>query len=165
MQIIEEKSAVHHYPDAAILKSCKKISSFAVSEASLALSLAIVRPATEKPRFEGADVAGMPSNLTAKIDSSLYFYSLYPPGQRAVECPIILLQLKCWLLLVQFKFCISVIFFSRLLLDLFMGCRHLFWVLLLLLLLFMWIYMSYFHCCNFNDGLPYVIMDDFFICI
>ena len=57
--------------------SCKKINSFAVSEASLALSLAIVRPATEKTRSEGADVAGMQSNLAAMIDNSLYLRALY----------------------------------------------------------------------------------------
>ncbi len=35
------------------------MSSFAASDASLALSLAIVRPATEKTHADGTDVAGI----------------------------------------------------------------------------------------------------------
>ncbi len=54
----------------------RKISSLAVSEASLARSLAIVRPAMEKTCSEGADVAGMQRTLEASTDRSLYFLSL-----------------------------------------------------------------------------------------
>jgi hypothetical protein len=56
--------------------SCKNISSLAVWEASLARSLAMVMPAVEKTCSDGAYVAGMHSNLVAKIESSLYFLSL-----------------------------------------------------------------------------------------
>lgn len=44
-------------PKKAGRESCKKISSFAVSDASLSLSLAIARSAKEKTSDEGADVA------------------------------------------------------------------------------------------------------------
>jgi hypothetical protein len=47
----------------------------AVSEASHALSLAIVSPAVEKTCSKWADVAGIQSNLEAKIDSILYLFT------------------------------------------------------------------------------------------
>ena len=61
------------YFSIAGIASCKKIKSFAVPLANLALSFAIVNPATEKTLSEGADVAGMQSILDANLDNNLYF--------------------------------------------------------------------------------------------
>ncbi len=64
------------YFSIAGIASCKKIKSFAVPLANLALSFAIVNPATEKTLSEGADVAEMQSILGAKVDNNLYYLVL-----------------------------------------------------------------------------------------
>jgi hypothetical protein len=51
----------------------KKIKSFAVPLANLALSFAIVNSATEKTLSKGADVAGMQRILDANVDNNKYF--------------------------------------------------------------------------------------------
>ena len=67
------------YFSIAGIVSCKKIKSFAVPLANLALSFAIVNPATEKTLSEGADVAGMQSILDANDDNNLYFLRVQSP--------------------------------------------------------------------------------------
>jgi len=49
------------------MPSCRNTSSFARVDSSRALSFAIVRPALEKTRSDGADVAGMARYFMARL--------------------------------------------------------------------------------------------------